>query len=118
MAEEQPLAAEGMDFAFDDAQVSSVEMSELSGVEMDETKGAVGEYQVLNGVTGLGFSTGTYLTSSPSPTWQGFLNSAGSGALSGAMAPNPVSAATLGATAGALNAASDAGNTPMPSYGQ
>ncbi|RUM92396.1 MAG: hypothetical protein DSZ28_09650 [Thiothrix sp.] len=41
-AEEQPLAAEGMDFAFDDAQVSSVQVSELSGLEMDETKGANG----------------------------------------------------------------------------
>jgi len=40
MAEEQPIGAEGMGFAFDDAQVSSVEMSELSGVEMDETKGS------------------------------------------------------------------------------
>jgi len=41
MAEEQPIAAEGMNFAFDDAQVSSVEMSKLSGVEMDETVGAL-----------------------------------------------------------------------------
>ncbi|RUM92402.1 MAG: hypothetical protein DSZ28_09680 [Thiothrix sp.] len=39
MAEEQPLAAEGMDFAFDNAQVFSVQMSELSGSEMDATEG-------------------------------------------------------------------------------
>jgi len=40
MAEEQPIGAEGMDFAFDNAEVSSVEMSELDSSEMDETKGA------------------------------------------------------------------------------
>jgi len=40
LAEEQPFAAEGMDFAFDDAKVTSVQMSELSGVEMEETVGA------------------------------------------------------------------------------
>jgi hypothetical protein len=39
LAEEQPFQAEGMDFAFDDAKVASVEMSELSGAEMDETEG-------------------------------------------------------------------------------
>ena len=118
MAGEQPFTEEGMDFAFYDAKVSSVDMSELSGTEMDETEGAAGEYQVLNSLTGLGFSTGTYLVTSPSPSWQGFPNSAGSGALSGAMAPTPMSAATLGATAGAMNAAADTGSNPMPSYGQ
>jgi len=40
-AEEQPFAEEGMGFAFDDGEVSSVEMSELSGVEMEETLGAL-----------------------------------------------------------------------------
>jgi len=40
MAEEQPIGAEGMGFAFDDAQASSVQMSELSGSEMEETEGA------------------------------------------------------------------------------
>jgi len=41
IAEEQPFSSDGMDFAFDDAQVSSVEMSELSGSEMDETEGGL-----------------------------------------------------------------------------
>jgi hypothetical protein len=40
MAEEQPIGAEGMDFVFDDAEVSSVEILELSGMEMEVTKGA------------------------------------------------------------------------------
>ena len=39
-AEEQPFAAEGMNFAFDDAKVSSVKMSELSELEMEKTEGA------------------------------------------------------------------------------
>jgi hypothetical protein len=37
MAEEQPIGAEGMGFAFDNAEIASVQMSELSGTEMDET---------------------------------------------------------------------------------
>ena len=40
VAEEQRFAAEGMDFAFDDAKVSSAQMNELSGSEMDETVGS------------------------------------------------------------------------------
>ena len=39
MAEEQPIGAEGMGFAFDNAEIASVQMSELSGTEMDETEG-------------------------------------------------------------------------------
>jgi len=39
-AEEQPFAVGGMGFAFDGAKVSSVQMSELSGLEMEETEGA------------------------------------------------------------------------------
>ena len=37
LAEEQPLR---MGFAFDNAEVSSVEMLELNGTEMEETEGA------------------------------------------------------------------------------
>ena len=39
LAEEQLFPTEGMNFAFDDAKVSSVGMSELSGMEMDATEG-------------------------------------------------------------------------------
>jgi len=57
MAEEQPIGAEGMDFAFDNAEVSSVEMSELSGVEMEETEGA--KYRPGPIVGGLLYDTAT-----------------------------------------------------------
>ena len=68
-AEEQPFAAEGIDFAFDDAQVSSVEMNELSGSEMDETVGALtmsngGNWANTFTQTGLGAGTGAF-TGSP-----------------------------------------------------
>jgi hypothetical protein len=40
IAEERSITAERMDYAFNDAQDSSVRISELSNVEMDETEGA------------------------------------------------------------------------------
>ena len=40
MAEEQPIGAEGMGFVFDNAKMSSVQMSELSDSEMNKTRGA------------------------------------------------------------------------------
>ena len=111
-AEEQP---EGMDFAFDNAEGSSVQMSELSGSEMDETEGAW-VYPALNGGVGLLTSTGAYLVTSPNPTWQGLGNSAVSGAVSGAASSNPVSAAQFGTAAGIGNAAADTGSTPINPY--
>ena len=111
LAEEQPIAAEGMDFAFDDAEVSSVEMSELSGVEMEETEGAWAPLPILNaGIGGL-TSTGTYLITSPNPTAGGFGASAISGAGAGFASGNPVSAAQNGAIAGGVNAGADAANS-------
>ena len=38
--DEKPFPAEGMGFAFVNSEGSSVQVSELSGPEMDETKGA------------------------------------------------------------------------------
>jgi len=86
MAEEQPIAAEGMDFAFDNAQVFSVQMSELSGTEMEETEGA-SWVNVGGGLIGGGASLGTYVITSPHPTWGGAVNSAVSGAAAGAFSP-------------------------------
>jgi hypothetical protein len=74
-AEEQPFAAEGMGFAFDDAQGSSVEMSELSGSEMEKTKGALtmsngGNWGNTFTQTGIGAMPGVY-TGSPAAAGAG-----------------------------------------------
>jgi hypothetical protein len=104
MAEEQPIGAEGMDFAFDDAQVSSVQMSELSGVEMEETEGAW-----LSNAAGAGIgsvsSMSSYVITSPSPTWGGLINSGVGGAVSGAM--SPASSYPLGVSIGVGNGIAD-----------
>ena len=108
MAEEQPIGAEGMDFAFDNAQVSSVEMSELSGVEMDETEGSKFKPNPINiagGATSAGTAAVTYQVLSPSPTIGGYLTSVGEGAVAGYA--SPTTAIESGFGVGAGNAVSD-----------
>ncbi|RUM92397.1 MAG: hypothetical protein DSZ28_09655 [Thiothrix sp.] len=76
MAEEQPIGAEGMGFAFDDAQVSSVQMSKLSGSEMEETEGAWGgpygwilQNYVYNTAVDAGTYAWDYYQNTVAPVW-------------------------------------------------
>jgi len=86
MAEEQSIGAEGMDFAFDNAQVSSVEMSELSGVEMEETEGAWIP-QAAGAALGAGWNAYQYFGTVGSDwTWTGLGTAVGTGAVGGAIA--------------------------------
>ena len=77
-AEEQPFPAEGMGFAFDNAEVSSVEMSELSGSEMDETEGA--KYAPGPIVSGLIYEGATTAASYAWDYWQNTVAPAWAGA--------------------------------------
>jgi Zn-dependent protease len=104
LAEEQPFQAEGMDFAFDDAQVASVQMSELSGSEMDETEGAYGPVDaVIGGGSGLYGGGYSYIAAGGRDPY-GFVNSAlggaWGGAVSGAISPTPITAAGAGFASG------------------
>ena len=110
MAEEQPIGAEGMGFAFDDVRVSSVEMSELSGTEMEETEGAYGLPSAVTG-GGAGFLGGNdgYNATAEHPTWGGWGSSVISGTLGGAFGgfftPSAATAAQLGYGAGVISGA-------------
>jgi hypothetical protein len=110
MAEEQPIGAEGMDFAFDDAQVSSVEMSELSGTEMDATEGAYGPASAATGAVGgaVGGNDG-YNATAENPTWGGWgsavFSGAAGGAVGGFFTPSTSTAAGVGYGAGVASGA-------------
>jgi len=110
-AEEQPFAAEGMGFAFDDAQGSSVEMSELSGSEMDETEGASGwPTAILGGGGGAVGGNDGYNATAENPTWGGWgsavFSGAAGGALGGFFTPSPSTAVGVGYGAGVASGAS------------
>jgi len=85
MAEEQPIGAEGMDFAFENGKVSSVQVSELNGTEMDETEGALGSPQyhgagfIGGGVSG-GYSSGSGYIDGGGTSPSGFVGSVLGGA--------------------------------------
>jgi hypothetical protein len=105
MAEEQPIGAEGMDFAFDDAGVTSVQVSELGATEMSETEGAYGPVDAAigagSGLYGGGYG---YIAAGGRNPYE-FANSAIGGAfaggVSGAISPSPVSAIGTGFASGA-----------------
>jgi hypothetical protein len=95
-AEEQPFAAEGMGFAFDDAQVSSVQMSELSGSEMDETEGRFLLTPAIGfgiGVAGYGIGT---VASGNDWNWGNAATAGLAGAVAGPFATSPAAAGAIG----------------------
>jgi hypothetical protein len=111
MAEEQPIGAEGMDFAFDDAQVSSVQMSELSGAEMDATEGAW--WPVFTGAVGGIVGGTTYAVTSPNPSWGGLAGSVAGGAIAGATGGTAGAVYGGGILSGGLNSGADAVNSGL-----
>jgi hypothetical protein len=104
-----------MDFAFDDAKVSSVRMSELSGTEMEETEGAWGAASVAGGVVG-GISAGaTYATTAgPNFGWGSFGVATAGGAAAGAA--NPITAWPQGAGIGGAAGIASQGNGYFGGY--
>jgi hypothetical protein len=91
LAEEQPFQAEGMDFAFDDAKVVSVQMSELSGTEMEETEGAEWVSPAYNGLGALGggvsggYAAGSGYVDGGGTSPSGFIGAVVGGAVEGAI---------------------------------
>ncbi|RUM92399.1 MAG: hypothetical protein DSZ28_09665 [Thiothrix sp.] len=108
MAEEQAIGAEGMGFAFDDAQVFSVQMSELSGSEMDATEGAVVGNLIGGGVS-IVTAGATYYVTSPNPNPGGAAAAMDSAAVGGFV--NPGASVPIGIEAGSAAAIPDAVNT-------